>query len=186
MTFLTDRRKGSTNSGRMSKHQKIILPCNCKRGGMVTGCMQFAITVIPMGNLHFRNLQKQVSDATLLGDWNNLITLNQESILELDWWITNLKKRNLNRLRPPPITVIITSDASKKGWGGTYFNVLTKKKLKTQGVWTLKESTEQINVLELKGALYTVQALAENVRMTSKKIRMDKIITNMLLLIGDR
>ena len=173
MTFQLTNEKVKSIIHKCQYIRKKADPVTAREVAMVTGSLQFAINVIPMGNLHFRNLQKQISEATLLGDWDKKLVLNQDSISELDWWISNIEKKNLNLLRPHPISVVITSDASQKGWGGTYWNLETKKKIKTQGVWTKEESVEQINVLELKAALFALQALAKNVTETSIKIRMD-------------
>ena len=173
MTFQLTEEKQKEILQRCIKLNTKQNPIPAKQVASVTGSIQFAINVIKIGNLHFRNLQKQVSDATLTGNWNQEILLNQSAKEDLEWWITTLKRRHYNNLRNPPITIVITSDASKQGWGGTYRNLITKKKLKTNGIWTKQESLHHINLLELKAAFFTMQALASNVRSTSLKVRMD-------------
>ena len=45
----------------------------------ITGILQFAIKVIPIDNLHYRNMQKQIKIATEKVDWKTKIILNKES-----------------------------------------------------------------------------------------------------------
>ena len=139
----------------------------------ITGILQFAIKVIPMGNLHYRNMQKQIKIATEKGDWSSKITLNKESKEELRWWIINIKKQNQNYIRSPPINIIIKTDASKLGWGGTYLNLKTRKKLKAQGPWTKKQSLSHINLLEMLAALNVLKSVAQNTQGMSIKLMMD-------------
>ena len=87
MTFQLTNEKVKSIIQKCHYIQKKADPVTAREVAMVTGSLQFAINVIPMGNLHFRNLQKQISEATLLGDWDKKLVLNQDSISELDWWI---------------------------------------------------------------------------------------------------
>ena len=68
---------------------------------------------------------------------------------------------------PPPATeMVITSDASKMGWGATYGN------LSTNGHWSKQEALH-INVLELKATFLAVQAFLKNQLNLAVKLRLD-------------
>ena len=68
---------------------------------------------------------------------------------------------------PPATEMVITSDASKMGWGTTYGN------LSTNGRWSKPESALHINVLELKATFLAVQAFLKNQSNLTVKLRLD-------------
>ena len=146
---------------------------SARKVASLTGLLQFAIKAIPIGALYFRSLQAQVSTVTIDGNWENPIVLNYASVAEVNWWMLNVRIENGTCIRSPPVTVIMTTDASKVGWGATYKNLRTSKKLKSQGPWTKVEKEEHINVLELKAAKNGLSALAEKVQNTTIKLMMD-------------
>ena len=161
--------------------QKITKSCiNLKTGlhsartvqGLV-GSINFARTVIMRGALHYRSLQEQVSKATKNGNWENPIRLNKASQTEVDWWLEHIKIENLRAIRDPIITIIITTDASKEGWGGTYKNLNTQRRLKTQGPWSEEQRKLHINVLELQAVQNSLESLANKAENTSIKVMLD-------------
>ena len=62
---------------------------------------------------------------------------------------------------------MITSDASKMGWGATFGN------LSTNGRWSKQESDLHINVLELKATFLAIQAFLKNQSNLAVKLRLD-------------
>jgi hypothetical protein len=63
--------------------------------------------------------------------------------------------------------MMITSDASKMGWGATCGN------LSTNGRWSNQESLLHINVLELKATFLAVQDFLKHQSNLSVKLRLD-------------
>ena len=68
---------------------------------------------------------------------------------------------------PPATEMVITSNASKMGWGATYGN------LSTNWRWSKQESSLHINVLELKATFLAVQAFLKNQSNLVVKLRLD-------------
>ena len=85
----------------------------------------------------------------------------------IQWWITNIKQVNGSPIQPPATEMMITSDASKMGWGATCGN------LSTNGRWSNQESLLHINVLELKATFLAVQAFLKHQSNLSVKLRLD-------------
>ena len=63
--------------------------------------------------------------------------------------------------------MVITSDASKMGWGATHGN------LSTNGRWSKQESALHINVLELKATFLAEQAFLKNQSNLAVKLHLD-------------
>ena len=62
---------------------------------------------------------------------------------------------NGSPIHPPATEMVITSDASKMGWGATFGN------LSTNGRWSKQESDLHINVLELKATFFSNTSFSE-------------------------
>ena len=63
--------------------------------------------------------------------------------------------------------LIISSDASKRGWGAA----LGSQRI--QGQWTVEERGLHINVLGLKGGLFALRTLAQDLRKVHVHLKMD-------------
>ena len=83
------------------------------------------------------------------------ISLPESVLLELRWWIRNLKYWNgKSIINPDPVLdVMITSNASKKGWGAECEGFVM------QGQWSLTEKGQHINVIELKAMGLALKSL---------------------------
>ena len=109
------------------------------------GTLASCIDVIPYVHLHMRPIQMY-----LLFYWKpsqrnvqSLIPVSSQLISHLEWWTI---PQNLFRgvpLSPPSPDMVLTTDASKSGWG-THLDDLT-----VQGVWSSQEQQLHINNLEL-------------------------------------
>ena len=69
--------------------------------------------------------------------------MNENSIIELKWWVQNLELYNGQALIQPPPEVSIQTDASTKGWGATCNGI------STGGMWFAQEMKNHVIVLEL-------------------------------------
>ena len=74
---------------------------------------------------------------------------------------------NGSPIHPPATEMVITSDASKTGWGATFGN------LSTNGRWSKQESDLHINVLELKATFLAIQAFLKNQSNLAVILRLD-------------
>ena len=99
------------------------------------------LAVLP-APLHYRQLQMQKTRALLkFKQYEAEVFLNAECKEELRWWIIHLEDWNGKAMITPGPDMLITSDASKKGWGATC------SKQRTQGLWSPQEQKLHINAL---------------------------------------
>ena len=76
---------------------------------------------LPLGKLHYRNLEKEKTKALKLhqGNFNpKLGTLNSLAVQELHWWLQHIPKA-CRHIHLPKINFTIYADASELGWGAT-------------------------------------------------------------------
>jgi hypothetical protein len=111
--------------------------------------------------LHYRALQRlYISSLHKKGHFTRSksfrIYMTQQASTELQWWTSHqLTHVNRMKLTAPAIDMIVSTDASTKGWGASYLHQ------KTGGQWQKEESRAHINVLELKAAYLALQALVK-------------------------
>lgn len=132
--------------------------------GKLTSTMQ---AVLP-APLHYRHLQMLQVEGLLEGkEYHSVVPLNMECRNDLQWWIDQLSIWNGRSLISPAADLIITTDASLKGWGAVCQGVHTR------GLWTQEESLLHINALELKAALFAFRAFSKSQRKLHVHLRMD-------------
>jgi hypothetical protein len=119
--------------------------------------------------LYYRRLQMQKSRALLQGhqSYESMVTLTPECKKELRWWIEELEQCNGKTILKPQPDLIITTDASKTGWGGEMNGI------RTQGQWSMEEATLHINLLEMKAAEFVVKAFTKDKKDIHCHLRMD-------------
>ena len=82
--------------------------------GRLTSTLQ---AVLP-APLHYRHLQMLQAKGLLEGKgYNSVVPLNKECQNDLQWWIDQLSTWNGRSIISPAPDLIITTDASLKGWG---------------------------------------------------------------------
>jgi hypothetical protein len=138
----------------------------------VLGKLVAAVRAIVPGPLHYRTLQMCQTQALLQGNqsYESPVVLTQDCINELNWWTSEIETwngRSLIRVAPD---MIITTDASKKGWGAECSGVTT------QGLWAKEEATQHINVLELKAVLFAVKGFVKEKTPTHIHVRIDNTV----------
>ena len=108
--------------------------------------------------LHYRALQSLKISA--LHAQREIVPLSQEAINDLRWWSTQLHLHCSSPILKLEASVVITSDASLRGWGAVC------QEETTGGLWTTEEACSHINLLELKAAYLALQCfLKERVSM---------------------
>jgi len=79
--------------------------------------------------------------------YDALIALSPSARVEMAWWLKHTLNVNSSPVHFPSPDMIITTDASKKGWGAVH------QSFQTNGRWSQKESLQSINYLVLKASL---------------------------------
>ncbi len=125
---------------------------------------------VKFGPLHYRYLDR---DKTLAlkkskGKYNSLMAISSKGREDIKWWLNNILP-SFNHIRTGNPTLTITTDACFTGWGGT---IGTNH---THGLWHADEINPDtdINVLELKAILLSLQALLDQQYDTHIKILSD-------------
>src|SRR5256885_2369769 len=88
--------------------------------------------------------------------WNGWVTLSEDSLSQLDWWIQKLPDCNRRSLIPKNPTNILYTDASNTGWGASLENGLTIHRH-----WTHQERLLHINQLEMKAIYFAIRAFKD-------------------------
>ena len=86
--------------------------------------------------LHYRHMHTQLIKTLHASgqNYDTILSLNSSTQIEMHWWLTNIEKVNSNPINLPPPDMLITSDASKAGWG-THSQGLDANRR-----WSLQES----------------------------------------------
>lgn len=109
--------------------------------------------------LHYRALERdKIAGLGISRDFDREVILSKSSVSEINWWIDNVDKKNGKLIRQKKSTVTLQSDASLQGWGG--FDV--ESQISIGGRWTLSESENTINYLELLAIFYTLKAFCSD------------------------
>ena len=97
--------------------------------------------------LHYRLIEFCKSQALLAGrDYDDHSCLDFNSRFDLLWIIQNIATFNGKVFQEPEINLFVNSDASLTGWGASCNGQ------STGGRWSLSESNNHINFLELLAA----------------------------------
>ena len=126
----------------------------------VAGFLGFCLLTMPVileTPLHIRaihrDLIKAIAPLGLHASYKIRVTLSQEAINDLQWWIDSAHLNSGRDIIPPLIDTMIFCDASTIGWGDHLNSILIR------GRWLRKEASFHINFLELKAAFLAFQAL---------------------------
>jgi len=123
-----------------------------REAASMLGSFSWATAALAYGQAHYRALQAQHIQS--LSSPDQRFSLSEASKADLRWWISNLESSNGKSWRQIDPDLIIYSDASLSGWGGTC------KGVNTSGPWTWKEKCLHINQLELLAAFNCLRAFA--------------------------
>ena len=122
--------------------------------------------------LHYRCLEKQKIQG--LGkdkNYDRKIVLDRESILEINWWIVNIRVKNGKRIRPEKVKFSCQTDASLSGW--SIFDQDSEKYI--NGRWSVDEAKNQINYLELFAIFLGLTSLYKDVNNAHIKVFSDNV-----------
>lgn len=125
----------------------------------VIGLIVSSFPGVEYGKLHYRTLERAKIHALKCkhGDFNATLEITSKVKNQLIWWAENLpfQKRDIVKSN---VSVVLTSDASKLGWGASINGTSNK----TGGQWTTQETKFHINYLELLAAFFALKAFCKN------------------------
>ena len=123
---------------------------------------------VELGPLHFRSMEalKVWGLQDNYGNFNATVRLSNRARTEIQWWVEHVQSatRHISKGKP---TAILTTDASKKGWGAVH------KGLSTGGRWTPEEAVEDINCLETRAVLMGMKCFFSNANNLHVRARVD-------------
>jgi hypothetical protein len=99
-----------------------------------------------------RTLQRVVIEGSKKG-WDSWVEIPMNSKEELQWWLDHLDLHNGRSLLQPEACLVVTTDASKLGWGGHTADSQLK------GYWKEEDSSQSSNFRELKAIWITLSSL---------------------------
>lgn len=133
------------------------------------GLMASCIELVPNARLYMRPIQLHLLHfwRPVTRDLQAIIPITQHLIDHLQWWKVkeNLLKGKI--FSPKTSTKILTTDASKQGYGGHLDNHIC------QGFWSEKEKKLHINHLELKAVHLSIQKFLPHLKGQNLLIRSD-------------
>lgn len=137
----------------------------------ILGSFEASLPAIPHGRLHMFYLSKAKNAALKIskGDYEGGLCLDENCIAELNWWSEHLGCSKPIRQTLPKI--VIYSDACPNGWGAAFENK------STGGHWSLSESENHINILELKAAIFALKIYATQFFNTTVHLKVDNTST---------
>lgn len=159
------------------KVQKIVLACSklisepkptVRQVAHVTGLLVSSFPAMNYLRLYYRSIELCKSQAlSKNNDFEELILLSPQALLDLEWVIKNISKVNGVYFGPRPIDTVIECDASLAGWGAYSHGQ------PAQGRWSKLESSHHINYLELLAAFYALQAFVANEHDVHVRLKLD-------------
>lgn len=163
---LTDDKKQRIKS--MCKLWKENCSGSIKDLAKLIGSLVASLPGVEYGPLHYRDLEVLKTDLLRVhkGNFNKRITLNSGAQQELSWWVNNVDKAT-KRIHHGKPSLLLRSDASKKGWGASF------EGLKAGGRWSQLEMSEHINVLETKAIFFALKSMCSSVKNTHLRVEVD-------------
>jgi len=104
--------------------------------------------------------------------WDSLIHLDADAIEELQWWHSNIRTWKATTINATTPTMILTTDASKTGWGATLEGHAT-----THGFFNLETQARSSNYREMYAVFLAISAFKEKIHGQHLLLRTDNITT---------
>ena len=119
--------------------------------------------------LHFHHLQSDLIRGLQMNQesYDTLIALSPSARVELAWWLKHTLNANGSPIHLPPLDMIITADASKKGWGAVH------QSSQTNGRWSPKVSLQHINYLEIKASFLALKTFRKDKSHVTVSLQLD-------------
>lgn len=130
-------------------------------------CVSMTKAVLP-GKLLLRNAYRVLAGKK---SWEALLTLDQASRLDLEWWESAVDQWNGRVLAPQQVEAQVQTDASDSGWGA-YFNGS-----EAVGFWNKRMAMTPINYRELMAVMCAIKSFKSSLKNKNVQILSDNITT---------
>ncbi|XP_030750160.1 uncharacterized protein LOC115877950 [Sitophilus oryzae] len=150
--------------------KSFLLRKSCKiiHFAQLLGLLNAACPGIKYGRLYTKTLEraKYLALRANYGNYKSKMKLSMEVKHDLRWWLEKLP-REMNVLRKENFLIEICTDASLSGWGAYC------QGKSACGWWSLTESEDHINLLELRAIFLGLKCFAGNLKDCNILIRTD-------------
>lgn len=133
------------------------------------GLMVSSFPAVPLGPLHYRQLEleKSIALKSSKNNWDNYMKLSEKALDEIKWWKLNTAESKQPIIRVNP-QLIIKTDASLTAWGAVCNNV------RTSGAWSKRErERKHINELEMLAAFFGLKSFTKHLTNIHVQIYID-------------
>lgn len=139
-----------------------------REAAKIIGLLISCIPAYPTGQLHYRTLEREKVKAIKRerGNWEGPMAFSCKAKEEIKWWKLNATT-TFSPISRPPADLVITSDASLRGWGAACQGETTG------GAWAAGEGKKHINELELLAAFLAIKSFCKEKRKVHVKIFLD-------------
>ena len=135
----------------------------------VLGLMASLVVLVPYCRLRMRPIQLHLLFHFNLKyqSMNTLVPMSHIVQEELGWWMIRSNLTVGVKFPSPPHQIVLTTDASKLGWGG-HLDLLT-----VSGLWSVQESQAHINLQELWAVFLSLKAFSREVSHKKVLVKSD-------------
>lgn len=136
----------------------------------VIGILISSLPAVQYGALYCKYLEIDKIKALkkYAGKFNAIMQISDEAKSELKWWIDHAHVCS-KLIRIPNYKLLLTTDASKLGWGAIY------QGKSTGGQWSIVESEKHINELELMAVLLGLQSFLSDIKNEHIRVQCDNV-----------
>lgn len=144
--------------------------CQIRQLSELLGSIIATFPAAQYGHLHYRIIEREKIFALKANNdnYDAFMQLSKSCKGEILWWKENVNTVYADISHGSP-KIVLTSDSSKKGWGG----VNNTSGETANGKWNNEEQKLHINFLELLAAWFTIKSLCKNVSNTHILLRLD-------------
>ena len=142
--------------------------CSARCLARIAGqCVSMSLAILP-AKLLLRNLYRLLHSKA---HWEDMLTLDQATTNDLQWWVGSLTNWNGRQISTRPVDVQIETDASQTGWGA-YMDGQA-----AAGFWDLRMSQKPSNYRELMAVMLALKSFTPSIRNKSVQILTNNIYT---------
>ena len=148
------------------KRERIVI----REVAKLLGLMVSSLPGVQHGQLFYRSIEndKIIALKEANGKYEKKMTLSDKAREDIQWWIDNVRSafKPISHRNPD---LIIESDASTKGWGAHHRHTGAV----AGGEWSVEESNDHINVLEMKAAMMALTEFAAQSKNIHIRLMLD-------------
>lgn len=120
--------------------------------------------------LYYRQLERaKIRSLKNTQSYETMVTVSEEMRRDLLWWLNDLRKHNGRSMQITQWDITVESDASMQGWGASCNST------STGGSWSIEESQQHINYLELLAAFLALKTFASTTQSQAILLRIDNV-----------